>query len=582
MPSIRLSAFQGEQPQLIPTLLPETGAQSARDVRLDDGGLTPTKTSVQTGVASSATHLTIYKHAGVWRSWPTIVNAAPGPVAADRLYFTGDSVPKVAIAGTDWPLAVPAATPALTAVLGGVGAGDVITRVYTWTWVTAFGEESEPAPASNALNWQPGNTVTLSGFPATPAGRNITLQRIYRSQTGQSGTGFYLIAERAATNANFSDTIAVDAFQEPLPSTNWTAPPAGLIGLVGLQNGMMAAFVGKQLYFCEPFQPHAWPQIYVLTLDYDIVALGSIGASVVVLTTATPYFVTGNHPSTMQPFKIERNRPCINARGVVDLGYAIAYPSHDGLYLVQGDGSIDLVTGKLFDRDKWLQLSPSTFISSQHLGRYVAFYDSFDENNGRITGAIIIDIGVPFLTRTAERASAAFYDKLGSALCYLRPGTDPNIFILDAVDGARQTLYWRSKLFRMQFETNFGALLIDADPTIAPVDTAIEAAIKAAIIVANNALIAAGSIGGELNGAAVDVYTVNGDALAVLPGVSNVILSVGVYADGNKVAEISKHNGVQRLPSGFLAREWEIECVTNVPVTQICMATTVDELKQIG
>jgi hypothetical protein len=579
VPAIRLTAFRGEQPVLIPRLLPDTGAKNAVDVRLDDGGLTPTKARVQVDTVTAG-HQTIYRHGGDWRSWADVVHAAPGPVATDRLYFTGSGVPKMASGGTDYDLKLAAPAGALTASLGGVGAGDVTTRLYVYTWVTGFGEESEPCPASNEVNWQPGNTVLLTGFVNAPAGRNITKQRIYRSQTGQSaGTYFYLIAERAASNSNFTDNIAVTAFQEALPSADWTPPSDDLKGLVSMQNGMMAAFVGRELCFCEPYRPHAWPDKYKLLMDSDIVGLGAIGSSLVVVTKGQPHILTGGHPGSMQGLRLEENRPCINGRGIVNLGFVIAYPSTDGLCVVAANGEVRLATQTLFNRDKWLELDPATFVAAQHSGRYVAFYDTTDSQGAPIAGAIIIDVGAPFLIRTAERAIAAHFDLESSGLYLLRP-SDNNVYRYDAPDGARKTLYWRSKEFILSQPTSLGAIKVDADSFSAE-DIAAQNAARAAVIAANQALIGAGPGGGEFNGSPIHTYTLNGDNLGDVPPLDADICDCGVYADGVLIHRISVANRAERLPSGVLANRWEVDILANVTVSQIAVAKTMDELKQI-
>ncbi|MGL1400235.1 hypothetical protein ACSTI4_24935, partial [Vibrio parahaemolyticus] len=76
----------------------------------------------------------------------------------------------------------------------------------------------------------------------------------------------------------------------------YNPPPAGLRGLTAMPNGMMAAFDGKDLYFCEPYLPHAWPASYTLTTDFPIVGLGAFGTSLVVMTTGNLYLVSGTAP----------------------------------------------------------------------------------------------------------------------------------------------------------------------------------------------------------------------------------------------------------------------------------------------
>jgi hypothetical protein len=152
---------------------------------------------------------------------------------------------------------------------------------------------------SNEIEWQAGQTVTLSGFATATSGRNITKQRIYRLQSSiATGADLFFIAERNDTASNYVDSSAVDDFSEVLPSRDWNHPPDTLEGLVSLPNGMMAAFVGKDLYFCEPYRPHAWPQKYVLTIDYNIVALGAYGTTIVVMTEGTSLHRGRHGPGT--------------------------------------------------------------------------------------------------------------------------------------------------------------------------------------------------------------------------------------------------------------------------------------------
>lgn len=582
MAAIKLIGFIGEQPRVLARLMPETAAQAAYNTRLDDGGLTPMRRPADIATADEPDCRTIYRHQGEWYCWQDDIHAAPGPVAQDRLYFTGDGVPKVRLGEDLYPLAVPKPAAALTATLGGSGSGDVTTRIYVYTWVTEFGEESEPSAVSNALDWRPGNTVTLSGFGSTPSGRAITHQRIYRSQTGQSGTYFYLIAERTASTGDFTDNIAVDAFQEPLPSATWNAPPDDLEGLTALPNGMMAAFVGRDLYFCEPWRPHAWPEKYVLTTDFPIVGLGALGSAIVVLTTGNPYMVQGTSPDTMQMLKLEQNFPCINGRGIVDLGYAVAYPSNDGLVVVRADGSFQIATANIFDRDRWLAFQPSTLIGAQLQGRYAAFYRATAPDGSISTGCALIDIGgEAFLVRADVQATAAFHDIETSSLYFLQRGTT-KIRQLDAPNAARALQYWKSKEFVPGFATSFGAIRIDSSTPVTPADEAAYEADKAAAIQANETAIAAGSIAGEMNAGPLGTNTLNGDNLEPMPRLTNTTLNVGVYADKKHVATIATAGKIVRLPAGFKARTWEIDVFGDVPIEQIVMARTVDELKAAG
>lgn len=574
MAVIEIPTFGGETPLLNAKLLPVSGASAAYNVRLNDGILTPLRKSTETGFSAGATnHKTIFRFNGTWVSFANEVWAATGPVAQDRLYYTGVGAPKMLVGGTTYDLAVPTPAAAPSVAVTGSGSGDVQTRLYVYTWVTSLGEESMPCPATAAVNWQPGTTVTLSGFGAIPAGRAITKQRIYRSQTGSSGTYFYFIAERAAATTDFVDTVPVDGFQEVLPSSDWTPPPAGLSGLIQMPNGIMAAFVGPDLYFCEPYRPHAWPEKYVLTMPHSIVGLAAIGQVLIVMTTGQPYIVQGSHPDSMADAKIEAPFACINSRSIVNLGFGVAYAANEGLVLIRADGSVTLATAQSFSREQWLALAPRDIIAGQAGGVYSLFYEIIDEFGSAKSEMLMINVNAAqSVSRSTERADAVFYDLAEASLYFKRPG-ETAILKFDEPSRPRETLYWRSKEFMSVEPVSFGALLIDSSSN--PDSAANQAEIDA--IQAKNAILLANPLTSEIGGAAIDELPLGGDILTPVPTFD--LFTANVYADDVIVRTVGTTGQVLRLPGGKKARKWQIDVSANVPVTQIIMASTVEELK---
>lgn len=577
MAILKLTGFTGEIPRLVPRLLPESASQNATNCRLDSGGLTPYRkprfiTRIEDIPAGDIK--TIYRHGNVWMAWDKPVYVAPGPVATDRLYVFGDGKPKMIVNGVTYDLAVPRPETALTATVNGTGSGDVFSRLYVYTFVTDFGEESEPCPISNEVNWQSGQTVTLSGFENPPPGRNITKQRIYRSQTSLSGTNLYFIAERPASDADFLDNIPLSEQNEPLPSLEWNAPQDDLTGLISLPNGMMAAFRGKELWFCEPWRPHAWPEKYVLTMDYDIVGLGAYGTTIVVATTGQPYIVSGASPDTMVQEKLELNLPCINARGIVDLGYAIAYPSHDGLVVVSSTGA-RVVTDQLMTRNDWLRTGPDRFVAGQFFGQYWASYEYLSSGGQSKVGSFIIDLtgAEPFIKRTTYKADATWYD-ISSGTLYLC--IDQDIYEWDPLGSENEILTWKSKQFVTPKPTNFGVILIEGTTIMTPEEEAAQESQRQEDLEYNETIFGNPSIGGEVNGAPLGVYPVNGDQLRRL--LSSRFVSVTVIADGREVATVDQLNRAARLPAGFLAQIWEVEVNTNASLAQVTLAGTGAEL----
>lgn len=574
---IRLAGFMGESPRTIPRLLPDTMAQQAYNTKLENGALKPIHRA-RLDKRLDAQAQTIFLHQGKWIAWDQVVDVVRGPVAEDRLYFTGDGVPKIMVDGETMNLAIPAPTGKPVATVSGTPSEELSSTIlYAYTWVTSLGEESEPSPLSEGVEWSPGLPVTVRGFSQPPDNRRVTSMRIYRSQTSSTGaTDLYFIAERPAGVGDFLDD-GLDLV-EPIPSTDFNPPPDELQGITALPNGILAAFAGKRLYFSEPYYPHAWPEKYVLTTDYEIVGLGAFGSSVAIMTTGTPYIASGTAPENMVMEKLELNLPCINARGIVDLGYSVAYPSHLGLVSISSNGA-NVVTNGVLTRDQWLQMNPYSFVAGQFAGRWMASYAYTDEGGEGKRGIIIIDLSgdQAFLIRNSDYADSMYYDISSGALYLLKSGTD--IYEWDAIDQPFGEQLWRSKRFIIPTETNFGALLVEGDDiTNAAQKKTLEEKAKA-IMAANRAIMDKSRSGGEIGGAPIGVIPFGGSLLDAIEH-DQASLAVSVYADDRLVFTTSKLNRVIRLPAGFLARTWEIEVRGNIQVSQITMATSASEIAE--
>lgn len=574
---IRLAGFMGEMPRTIPRLLPDSMAQQAYNTKLDNGALKPIH-QARLDKRLDAPAKTIYLHQGEWIGWDQVVDVVRGPVAEDRLYFTGDGAPKIRVNGDVLNLAIAAPTGKPVATVTGTPDEELSsTIIYAYTWVTSLGEESEPSPLSEGVEWSPGLPVTVRGFSQPPDNRRVTLMRIYRSQTSSTGaTELYFIAERPAGVGDFTDNDL--DLVELLPSTDYNPPPDDLSGIIALPNGMLAAFSGKRLYFSEPYIPHAWPEKYILTTDYEIVGLGAFGSSVAIMTTGTPYIASGTAPENMVMEKLELNLPCIAPRGIVDLGYSVAYPSHLGLVSISSSGA-NVVTNSVLTRDQWLQMNPYSFVAGQFAGRWMASYAYTDEAGEGKRGIIIIDLtgDQPFLIRNGDYADSMHYDISSGALYLLKSGTD--IYEWDAIDQPFGEQLWRSKQFVIPTETNFGALLVEGDDiTNAAQKKTLEEKAKA-IMAANRAIMDENRSGGEIGGAPIGITPLGGSLLDVVMN-DHASLAVSVFADGRLAFTTSKLNKVIRLPGGFQARTWEIEVRGNIQISQITMATSASEMAE--
>jgi hypothetical protein len=520
-----------------------------------------------------------------------------------RLFYTGDGTPKK----TNWNLAttsgtgtkpfpdayyqmgVPAPTGAPTLVKSG-GSGTVHEdRVYIYTYISTFGavlEESAPSPPASIASIEPNATVTVSAFstaPTTAAGYNITAIRIYRAVAGTASINYYYVGQVAVTpstgvaTGTFADTVLSANLGVILTSLYYTPPPSTLTGLVAMPNGILAGFTGNQVWFCEPYLPHAWPSIYTLTVDASIVGLGVFGQSLVVCTTRRPYVITGSTPGSMTQEKLTLFEPCSSKKSIASDQYGVLYASPNGIVSI-GQGMQEVVTRALFTRDEWSTYLPTTMVGVIYQNMYLAFYSS-----GSVNSALVITRGDnPPLVTLQLAATCVFIDRSTANVFYIN-SVDNKIYQLDADQVNNIFFEWKSKKFVLPAPTNFAAFKLQADWNYIA-DVASYNAALAAIIAANQAIWASGvPLKGVMNSALVNGVALNGSILTTLPDAADVRnVNVIINADDTQLYG----NGVTsqepvRLPAANKNYVYEIKLTGNAPIRQFRMATGIGELRQI-
>lgn len=443
---------------LDPRNLGDANAQSALDCNLLNGDLrawngelqayTPTKT----GAINS-----IYFYEGqYWFHWlEQNVSVVKAPIAGDtsgRVVFTGVGVPKVtdntiAVQGGNlypmnaYDLGVPAPSVAPSAA-GTANADPALneSRAYVCTYVTAWGEESAPSPASSIIDIDPDQTVNVTGLPTAPTGNyNVTTVRVYRTLDGD----FYYVGEVSIGTTALADNVpgTTIAAQGMLATETWDMPPADLTGLIELPNGCLAGYSGNEFCMSEPYQPHAWPIANRYTMYDSIVGLGAFGNSVLITTTGAPVIATVGDPALASIEKIELEQSCVSSRGIVDIGYAVAYPTPDGLWFV-GMGVNKNATESLFTIADWRALNPSSIHAYFHDGRYIAFYDATPIGGQK--GCFILNVaGKEALTFSTLYADCGHVDRAGDALYLLVNGQ----VVKWGGSATKKPYTWRSKNF---------------------------------------------------------------------------------------------------------------------------------------
>lgn len=611
MPFLKLENFSGISPRTGPALLAPNQAQVAKNVKLQSGELRPWRKSTLEYQSGLADTLSIYRlenstsGGSAWLEFGVDTDIVPGPVADTtefRVYYTDGTAPKK----TNWNLAttndtgirpfpntaynmgVPAPAAAPTLASAG-GSGTAETRAYIYTYISTFGavlEESAPSPAATVSTFPTGATVTVSAFstaPTTAAGYNITAIRIYRSVTSAASAQYLFVGEVAVTpstgaaSGSFSDTVTAANLGVPVPSFTYTPPPAGLKGLIAMPNGILAGFTGNQVWFCEPYLPHAWPVAYMMTVGAPIVGLGVFGQSLVVCTTQTPYLITGSQPGAMSQEKIPLPEPCIAKKSITSDQFGVLYVSPNGLVSI-APGTQDVITRQLFTRDEWQEYVPTSMVGVVYQNMYIAFYQREQEK-----AALILMRGdTPPLITLDVASQAVFVARSTAEVFYVSP-VDNTIYQLDS-DPVNNTYYeWLSKLFILPAPTNFAMVKMQANWDYIG-DISAYNKLALAIAAENQVLWAAGTpLQSTINSVTVNGMQVNGSALITIPTLAETrFVQAFVYANEQLVSAHGFTNQEpQRMAAGSKEYMYEVRLTGNAPIRKFAMATSIGELRQL-
>lgn len=598
MSVIKMQAFSGMLPAVDDRLLPENAAAYSRDAYLNSGTLigwrapkllfnllaSTTRYAYRIPVDNARTGIADTSY---WLEFDDKdTNVVRTPVIDDsfeRFYYASPSVrPKyntkarIAAGLSPWFLGVPAPTDAPgVSPSGGSGAGIAAARSYVYTYVTAYGEESAPSPplVQNGYlddTWE----VTLTSPVANDMGvdRNIETINIYRTVTGTNGVAsFFLVDTVSNVTTSYNDSLTDETVAQnvELPSATWGEPPSDLKGISLGANGMIAGFKENEVWFCEPFRPHAWPSVYVLTTEFPIVGIGVCGQSFIVITTGYPVVLTGPQPDSITASVVHKSEPCTSRGSIVSTGAAVFYTSPNGLQAVTPYGTISNTTEKWFQRDQWQQL-PLLSVRAVHSGPdyfalgavYVDPATAADNSSQATTGftiqspqttseqvsappgAGIVNPAFGWLSSDA----AVFNMMMDFWTAVPLVIKDQKVYYYDFADTAPTiTPYvWKSRIYQEQAKKNYEAMRLwfNVPPGTTPQN-------------------ATRTITPTIATLASDMYGI-----------------VRVYADGVLVTtrEIRTSGELLRINSGFKADFWQWEIEGRVAILNMQVATNVKEL----
>jgi hypothetical protein len=599
--AIKLTAFGGMVPAVDERLLPETGAAQANNVWLYSGALEgireplavytcqQARTKRAFRIPYSATDRAHLQNA-YWLEFPyEDVDVIKGPVADDRYdryYWTSVGTgpqynPLLRIIqgyapltlGVPYPTTFPGVIVGPSPVEGTIyvsldayelpdnsSAGStpeppvVLARSYVYTYVTDYGEESAPsAPGTGTggINdvWR---IVLVPPTDAQKLNRKLDKTRIYRTITSSAGVATYFLVDEVNVDAttyadNKSDAeLTANAQLEP---TTWTPPPSDLAGFASMPNGMIVGFRSNEIWFCEPYRPHAWPSIYTLTVPNRIVGIGVTGQTAIICTEIDTWAATGTHPSVISLARVSMQDPCLSRATIVPVPSGVAYASPNGL-VVATAGAVVLATRGLFNRTEWrsfLNNKPTIRAAALAGGYYLfgtvlsggfnedAFSDDFMKASsvGAKTGGLFdaSDVRVGFTNLSSATDTTNVYnDPWTNETFVLRAGVVYQILL--SPERPRSEYVWRSKKFQLPKQHNLGAVKLYFDtPTEA-----------------------VGALG-----------------------------TIKVWADDRLVAtkSLTKSGAQMRLPSGFKAEFWQIEITSKAIISSVQLGAAARELANV-
>lgn len=582
MAVLRIAMFGGRIPRLAARLLPDTAAQQAMNTRLTSGALRPwwKPKLLETLTLPRPKSVYRYFHNGerkilAFSRYTQAFESALINDAFDRIYYSDDkgfwittkddienSVPpqKVGIPAPEGEFAVE--------TVGGTE-DTVETRVYVVTAVSKYGEESAPSAPVSATGAADG-AWTISGLQALDLHLteypNIELLRVYRTITSGSGVDYRTVTEFDVSTLEdtFNDEVdATDLAAAPvLASLAWAPPPSGLRGVIPLPGGFNAGFVGKTVYFSEPYFPHSFPPDYQLAVDDEIVALGYFGNTLVIATKGKLAAAVGTTPAAMSLMTEGKIVPCLSAQSLVSTVGAVLFASEEGLVSISASG-VQVITQAFLTRDEWMRLTPENIKGAIYEDRYLGFYSDsmgfafqFDDPTTAWT-----DVQHPGVTAVVTDATTSRTLLLvGQKVVEWEGDTDePMIYS------------WRSRPMQLPKPQNFGALQVRGEfftvpaelpTTLPPIEDTLDDPLGF-------------NVDGVNEGEPVDGPSAS-------PFSSEEFGAVRVTIYGNRQLRwqgLVTSEVPLRLPSGFKDDEIEIEVAGTIPVFSVALASTMKALE---
>lgn len=470
---------------------------------------------------------------------------APRVALFDDLLLLGD--------GDDIAFGQPTLAPTLVENPVGTPSPRLQTRVYVYTFVTTWGEESRASPSSSIIVPENGE-VTVSGFHDTPSpsisGRSYDKIRIYRSVTSTEGGQLYFVDEIDYVDTSYLDqknSLEI-TFGSTLSSSAYDPPPSGIYGARVHPSGAFVAFKDRDVYFSIPYKPWAWPEDWKITVADEIVGIEMVGQQVLVMTKGRPAVIYGAEPGFMGLLNFPFSQPCVAYNTIVAFPEGVYYAGRDGLVFFDGTTPY-VITKDMISRTDWQNnYLYDDIVCGRSGSRYIAY------SVANAAGFVMDQRGprTSFIQISNLPCSGAFTTEMRENNLLMLDGDE--VFEFDPADGFFTEYYWASGDAPLPRPVNFGSVFLQANPEGDP---------------ASNWFLAGtpwGNTDKWLDGITVnpdDTYDRRKEAIVTVVG-------DGTIAFQGPMTDLQE----ERLLSGYKAHVWYVDVTGHIPIYSVFLTET--------
>ena len=289
--------------------------------------------------------------------------------------------------------------------------GSIVYTVTTTRNVGGHTDESGPSTQSNYV-WCVKDQVLINKPTITEP--YVTHWNIYRFSAGvplfvASVPVATLTYQDNTTELSLGAMLSTEYTSDQGNIITFAKAPTGLDGLSSdLYAGMIFAYDGTTLRWCEPGFPDAWPWHYSMNLPSTIKRALPLASTLALLCESGPMRVDGTHPEQLMPSDVLGEEPCIGT-AACKTSKGIVYLSDSGLVVFNMLDTI-VVSDKWFD-EKWFteNVDPDTAFLAENDGSVYLFHSG---------GVLVYDSNISPPWRTLDLIATAAYKRTDNGVLY--------------------------------------------------------------------------------------------------------------------------------------------------------------------